>query len=71
VKIYMVQRKDGKYYKRGQSSWSASRRWVDDPQKASVWTTYQGPAAVLQFNKNAKRIDLEIDIEKAKIPQPE
>jgi hypothetical protein len=67
VKIYMV-KKNGKYlgrykcYRRG--------NWVDDPQKARVWTAYQGPAAAISQH-GGEKVTLEIDIEKAKIPQPE
>jgi len=67
LKLYMVKRQ-GKFYRR--KDWR-NKVWVDDPQKAAVWTNYQGPAAVRSMFPDAERIELEIDIEKAQIPQPE
>lgn len=65
IKIYMVM-KNGKYL--AKKSWNRSQ-WVDDPQRARVWTAYQGPNAAIDAH-GGKRITLEIDIEKATIPEP-
>ena len=59
LKIYTVQ-KERKFYRRKQ--YIESRRCIDDPQRASIWTVYQGPSAVLREYPTAKRIDLEIKL---------
>lgn len=73
MKIYMVRNNKGQYYRR--KGYAGYRKtWVDDPQRASVWTTYQGPANVLSWCRNtgqkAERIDLEIDLEKTEVSEP-
>ncbi len=66
LKLYMV-KKNGKFLKR--KAYHARPEWTDDPQKARVWTAYQGPAAVIP-RTGGERITVEIDLENAKISKP-
>ena len=38
MKLFMLQNSRGQFYKRRD-------KWVDDPQKATIWTTKQGAAS--------------------------
>lgn len=52
MKIYLLQNERGQYYRKGPGY---RPRWVNDPQKASVWTNKSGPGATRGFLSESNR----------------